>query len=333
MICPFCGSHVPDGVVVCPACHADLSLTQTLPRLTGTYCPSCGALVPEGSSRCPSCGMPVDVSGAPKHVEKAVDDDEAVDVVGDDELDSESTNQLPRFESAVPSESDVREGVYSKDRLPHTKVVILAALASLLVVGGVTLLITHPWDPELFSTRATTDADTSQAGFPGTVSKLQGQDSTATTVSSTSSDPVFSSLSDAYDQLDTISSEIDQNESDFDQSAITGDLATRVSCKNKADAIAIEVSNLVTTISQIDVSSSPYGDDAQHLTTMANWLRNRIDPLCEAWSLSVAADDPSSSESSIKSPVERDRNSSGVNSYKALYSENHDTWKPEEKSS
>ena len=173
MICPVCGSNVPDGLDVCPACHANLAATRVMPKLTGTWCPSCGALVPAGSTACPKCGMPI---GAPARDNARVELERRR--LEERRLERERTSTLPRIESAIPSEPDPStEGIYGRERMPHTKTFMVAALASLLVVGGVTLAITHPWDPNLTDTRATTPADTSQAGFPGTVSRLTGQDS------------------------------------------------------------------------------------------------------------------------------------------------------------
>lgn len=62
MICPYCGTHIDDASLICPACHAELQKTVMMPRLEATYCKSCGALVPKGQVRCPSCGLPVEDS-------------------------------------------------------------------------------------------------------------------------------------------------------------------------------------------------------------------------------------------------------------------------------
>lgn len=62
MICPYCGTHIDDASLVCPACHAELQKTVMMPRLEATYCKSCGALVPQGQVRCPICGLPVETA-------------------------------------------------------------------------------------------------------------------------------------------------------------------------------------------------------------------------------------------------------------------------------
>ena len=59
MVCPYCGTHIDDGAQVCPACHAELDLTQVMSRIDVSYCACCGALLPAGADACPACGMPV----------------------------------------------------------------------------------------------------------------------------------------------------------------------------------------------------------------------------------------------------------------------------------
>ena len=61
---------------------------------------------------------------------------------------------------------------------------------------------------------------------------------------------------------------------------------------------------------------------------MGNWLRNRVDSLNEAWKASVASDDPSSDRDAIESPLKASQNASGINTYKALFEQNYDAWKP-----
>lgn len=331
MICPVCGSNVSDGLDVCPACHANLAVTRVMPKLTGTWCPSCGALVPAGSTACPKCGMPI---GAPARDNARVELERRR--LEERRLERERTSTLPRIESAIPSEPDPStEGIYGRERMPHTKTFMVAALASLLVVGGVTLAITHPWDPNLTDTRATTPADTSQAGFPGTVSRLTGQDSDTdgTAVSVASADEeTFNALTDAFNKLADISKRADEVEQKLDDVGISGTSSERSQGAAEAEQLAYDASNLVTTIKDIDVTTTgTYTDQRDHVATLASWLRNRVDLLRKAWDASKASKDPESDEDEILKPLSGQRSSDGGQSYAALFEKNYEAWKPQQR--
>lgn len=317
MICPSCGSNIPDGSEVCPACHADLAVTRVMPRLTGTFCPTCGALVPAGSACCPKCGMPVGTDARTPSREVREPSDPG------------RTNTLPRIESAIPSEPSASGDAYPDDRLPRTKVIVTATLASLLVVGGAALAITHPWDPSATDMRATTPADTSQAGFPGTVSALRGQDSQ--TVSQTvvsGDDATLAALEQAWASLGDLSGRTDENERSFKDKAVSGSSSERSAGKAQAQQIAIEVSNLLDQIGEIDVTSGTYTDQRQNLVTLGNWLRNRLDALVAGWTRSAASDDPATEADRIEQPVESQRQANGKTSYANLFADSYDSFKP-----
>lgn len=326
MICPSCGSAIPDGLSVCPACHADLAMTRVMPKLTGTWCSSCGALVPAGATVCPKCGMPVVAS----HVSSAVEQMEHRRAE-DRALERERTSSLPRIESAIPSEPDPSsESAYGRERLPHTKVFALAAIASLLLVGGLTLVIAHPWNPNLNDTRATTPADTSQAGFPGTISALQGQDKVASATSAESADDLtYNSLLGAYESLKDISDRADDLESRLDTTGISGSLEDRSAALEEAKQLSLDASNVVTTISNIDVvTTGTYTDQKTNVSTLASWLRNRVESIYDAWKVSAGSSDPAADKSKILAPMVGNRESDGSEAYVNLFKKNYDAWKP-----
>ena len=94
------------------------------------------------------------------------------------------------------------------DRMPRTRVFVFAALFAIAVIGGAALAITHPWDPTLYKTSATTPADTSSAGFPGTLTTLTGQDSSSETTSS-STDAVYQAILADYTTLGELEAKLD----------------------------------------------------------------------------------------------------------------------------
>ena len=301
-------------------------MTRVMPKLTGTWCSSCGALVPAGATVCPKCGMPVE----PAHVSSAVEQMEHRRAE-DRALERERTSSLPRIESAIPSEPDPSsESAYGRERLPHTKVFALAAIASLLLVGGLTLVIAHPWNPNLNDTRATTPADTSQAGFPGTISALQGQDKVASTTSVESADDLtYNSLLEAYESLKDISDRADDLESRLDTTGISGPSEDRSAALDEAKQLSLDASNVVTTISNIDVvTTGTYTDQKTNVSTLASWLRNRVEAIYDAWEISAGSSDPAADKSKILAPMVGNRESDGSEAYVNLFKKNYDAWKP-----
>ena len=330
MKCPACGSEIADGLEICPACHANVTATRVMPKLTGTWCSSCGALVPFGEHACPKCGMPV--SSAPRN---PASDELDRRLAEERRLERERTSTLPRIESAIPSEPDPSvESVYGREKLPHTKVFAVAAIASLLVVGGAALAITHPWDPSLTDTRATTPADTSQAGFPGTVERLAGQDSDgsdSTTVES-ADEVTFESLSSSYEALADLSSRADELEERLEGTGVSGSSDERAQGEQDAQQLSLDVSNEASTIANIDVQTTgTYTDQKSNVSTLASWLRNRVEAIYKAWQVSAASSDPQADSSKILAPMSGNRESDGSEAYVNLFKKNYDAWKPEQR--
>ena len=108
MICPNCGSSVPDDALRCPACRAELDVTMRIPKLDGpVWCEGCGSLIPLDSPTCPGCGLP-----NPRYVEGA---EKSEPDSSEEALDSERTHAIPRIESAL---SAVRMSSCA-DKAPH----------------------------------------------------------------------------------------------------------------------------------------------------------------------------------------------------------------------
>lgn len=304
MICPHCGSHIPDGSTVCPACHAELEVTATLPRLTGSYCQSCGALVPAGATACPKCGMPQ----KPTREVRIRTRKRPQEVPLREEAAHERTNPLPRIESAIPSEGAF--DAYHRDRMPRMRVVLVAMVAALAVVGGAALFLSHPWNPDAFATRAKEPADTSKAGYPGQVDSLKGQDSSGEQQGVKSGDQTsYERLEADYKTLGELSDKLDDSVTRLEEKGIEGDKAEREAGSQEAQNLAIQISNCISDIQSTDVSSGTYTTSVQELATMGNYLRNRSDAVSRAWTLAVQAADPASERSSILAPIKGDASS------------------------
>jgi hypothetical protein len=124
---------------------------------------------------------------------------------------------------------------------------------------------------------------------------------------------------------------VDESEELFGRIAYSGSEADRSGGKSKADALSIQISNLIMKIDAVDVTSGTYAESAANLKTLGNWLRNRTDTLCEAWDLDVSAGDPSSSRDAIDSVLYTADGTSVTKSFKALFDQNYAMWAPKEK--
>lgn len=331
MICPNCGSNVPDGSAVCPACRADLGMTVSIPRPEGRWCPNCGVLVPEESGVCPSCGMPQE---EPRPVARSAGDahdDEEGD--GRDGAPMDETHSIPRIESAIPSEGELSQPSAQMDRLPRLRVLVLAVVCAVVVVGGGVVLITHPWDPSANDIRAKQDADTSMAGFPGSVRQLQGQDARAGSGSGSiesGDERTLRLLGEAWGQMGELAGRLDQSQDELVSGYASSSADQLAAGKARADQLSIDISNLISSIAEIDVTSGTYAEDAQNLGTLGNWLRNRMDAVSAGWAKAVAFQDPSQHADEILSTVSADGGSQ-AESFKYLFDQSYGQWEPKER--
>ncbi len=320
--------------------HAHTSGGTALHELRPVYCKSCGAIIDKDRVLCPSCGQPTGV----EHEADALSVKRSHDIdarlanpfhtqTGEVPVEQESqslddTHAIPRLNTALPVEPE--EGEKPAFRTLHTRAIVVAAIAALLVVGGITLVITHPWDPDAFSTSATTPADTSQAGFPGTLDSLSAQDTGISSSDSSSEETSsYTLLYEAWQSLGTLRDEIVANEELFEELAYTGSDEEREAAAAEAESISIELSNLISSISQIDTSDGSYSETQTTLLTLGNWLRNYSDNICAAWDAVLASNDPAADSSTIEAILNAQRNADGRNAYLVLFETNYEDAEPE----
>lgn len=291
-----------------------VSSTLKVPRTPSsskTYCPSCATLVPEGVANCPACGMRVRTKAAKP--EKRV---KPVDVGTEEREDDRKTAESPKLESAVPAENEIRDPYHHENpmRLRH---VLVASFAALLVVGSGILIITHPWDPHAFDTKATTPADTSQEGFPGQVDALKGQDSNSGDTGEVESgdQATYKKFNTTYQKFSEFSKSLEGSTSDLEKFGFTGDAKAVNDGKSNASQIDIDISNAISEIQSTDVSSGKYYSQQQDLIKMGNYLRNEADILLNAWKKASQSKNPAADKTSILQPVK----TNGAN-YASLFS-------------
>ncbi|MGI6229477.1 MAG: zinc ribbon domain-containing protein [Tractidigestivibacter sp.] len=340
MKCPNCGASVPEGALCCPVCHYEFGLTQKIPVASAQWCPTCGALVEPGAEVCPKCGSPLKVKQPDPPISKRMrhmKDLPMVEDGDDDQEDTSDTQVIPRIESAIPSESGQDAATVRHDRMPRTRMLLFAGGVALAVALCLALLITHPWNPNLYQTHATEDADTSMSGYPGKLDSLTGQDSSAATTEAEvqadeTTDSAYEAISSAYESLGEYATQIDESFSQFESVGYTGTLQEREDGQATAYQTATDLSNLISQINELSDGDGVYTDDIANLQTLGNWLRNRSDAICAAWDEAVERGDSTSSSSSVPTSLQRIGYSDGTDSYKTLFDENYENWKPTQKS-
>lgn len=243
---------------------------------------------------------------------------------------TDDTRALARIESAIPAEHDPDSKVAEQERMPRPRAVLLASFFAILFVCGLALVFTHPWNPDANNIKATEEADTSMAGFPGTVESLSGQDSDENDKIEIVSgdDATYAQLMEAYGKLGSYAERADESEALFREVAFGDNLDERTRGKREADALAIDISNLIELLGQVDVTSGTYVGDVDHLTTLGSWLRNRVDALTAAWKADVETSDPAADQQRLLALLEADHDASGQSTYKTLFDESYASWEP-----
>lgn len=78
----------------------------------------------------------------------------------------------------------------------------------------------------------------------------------------------------------------------------------------------------------MDTTSSYNADQKTNVSTLASWLRNRVEAIYDAWEVSAGSSDPSADKNKILAPMVGNRESDGSEAYVNLFKKNYDAWKP-----
>jgi RNA polymerase subunit RPABC4/transcription elongation factor Spt4 len=318
--CPVCGTQLPQGAKVCPACHASISVSRRAEEKRDIFCKNCGAQVPPGETACPYCGFPLA-------------DEDVVLALARSSKERDEAPQAVSPESVIPDQpTDGYSAASRLEHMPHLRVAVVAAVAALVVVGGGFLLVTRPWDPNSRITHSMVDRDTSWAGFPGVVETLTGQDKSrqdADASASDSGDPYYDELKGFYESLGSLSQRLDSNESTLKDLVAGGDGSAEQGAAD-AQAISIELSNKISEFSGYDMSDSPYAEEYGTLSQLGSYLRNRADAIASAWGAVTAAQSPTDAAKEVEGYLGSNSSGSGSETWKSLFDEGYEAAKPEQ---
>ncbi len=258
---------------------------------------------------------------------------------GSDE--SQQADAMPRIVSAIPNVEGPFSVTSANERMPRRRVFIFAFVAALAVVGGSTLAITQPWNPQAYSTKATEQADTSKAGYPGEVSKLSGQDKGISVKSAADIDAeTFQTLSDAYTQMADLRTKLGDSEarlrSDLEAETVNGDIDPSAqsddltSGYDDAKQNASDVAAIVDSLKSLDSDSGTYADQVQNIQSLAGWLESWAEDISSSYNRAttgyVRVD-------AILSPLTNDADDNGTSTFQSQFDQNYASWQPQEKQS
>ncbi len=272
MNCPHCGASIPDGVGTCPDCQTTLSALNEADDST-VWCESCGSPVPKGVDACPVCGLPV------KDAYKDWDEEEPT--VGAEREDAGETASLSSAIPPAPEAGDAEKG--ADDAPTHIRLVMAAAVAALLVVGGTTLYITRPWDPNAYVIHATEDADTSMEGFPGTVTHLSAQDLIEDSERKEYLKNAERTVDDFVALMDSIDKECAELEVPIEQLLETGVVTEMHGSVAQAHEVRDRLEVAYDEVAGFDMRGSSYEDRQGAVVVTGGYLLGRVRALCNAW--------------------------------------------------
>ena len=336
MICPHCGARLEDGTPICPACGTDLGVTNKIARVTGTWCPSCGALIPDGADACPKCGMPSPNAKAARPVR-----DIKLPKVSDADKTSEFSAIQPTppdeqpvvdAKSALPPVRKMNEDVtLGYDRMARVRVMAIAAVAALLVIGGITAFIFHPFGTG-DDTPVSDGSDIAPAGSPGQIEALSGQDVRSTTPSTPvdeASSASFDVIYDAYVELGDLAVRVDEQEAYFLENYLLEDWDVREQGRDAVAALDAEIAALIDSVEQIGASSDYY-EESVNVAQLGRWLRYRCEALSNAWYIDLGYLAPAQVQYSIDEAYYADKDEDGVSINKKYFDVCYEDWEPKE---
>lgn len=333
MICPNCGAHIASSALRCPSCRADVDCTRTLPKQSISYCARCGSRVPSGLRVCPYCNCPVVSDAFISKVDPYAPHTRATDRRSDIEQElseADLTTTIPRIGSAIPCMPTGSGLDDTRDRLPRLRILMASLCFAVIFVSGIVLYITHPWNPNIYDTKAKVAADTTHAGFPGTKDELQSQDRSSVAqedVTQSADDATYDKLKDAYESLGKLSTAVEDNEKQFIDTYASASREDLKKGKDTARDISLKISNLIKQLNAVNVESGTYQKDRSQLLTLSNWLRNHMDKLTRGWSTALTYCGKPSCKQRVNA-VFPTTNDAASNSFKAMFDQHYQDYKP-----
>ena len=271
------------------------------------WCASCGSPISPGSEACPVCGMPI-VDSFDIVVSSEVTDDAPIGP------------ESPELVSAIPPEpvsgSDPDEDEQGPSR---SRITLVSVVAAVVLMGGLVLFVAKPWSPNPPITHATQDADTSMAGFPGTVQYLRGQDLLVNDDGKEYAPRAEKLVTAFRSQLGTISEAagvLEQELRQFMDGEKVDDARTR---QARAVRLRSDLVSLADRVMLLSLNDKEVAKERARLAVLTRYLSNELEVLDECWTAATSEADAKKATSNIRGVLARGIEGHSMEEWRKLF--------------
>ncbi len=302
-----------DEAEVCPACHHRLKSTHAEEDYEARWCASCGSPIPGGLNACPECGMPI----------KGAFDEGRGERFSVGKVVEAKKPEAQGFKSAVPpAPRNGGEAVLTEERPRNTRLALLAVLTALVVVGGTTLFIVHPWNHSVYATHALMDADTSMDGFPGELPYLHSQDRVEEGEYQTQLNIAIQQVNDVYKRLGELAAMLNESHQSLraciDRGYVMADDSVRTT---EMAGMQKELEDDATMLSGIDFpKETEFMKKRNDLLVLVGYMRGAANVLADAWSMARRENGSPDVVFHVRSILEGERSDHGFQEWFELFS-------------
>lgn len=303
------------------------------------YCASCGKLLADDAKFCTSCGAPVEQTtasnGQPAFEQtgsfdtpQAKPDDPlayrpdpaaspaAVETTQRMPVTGTSTQQQPASTYA-PDSPQAPAAKKSGTKVLIAVIVVLVAIIIALVI----FFVIKPFDSTATQTTAEVtkphhdvdDDDLKPLDDPNSLFDDDDEDDSQATLSEQN---LYRHLSEYYDQLEDLDSQVRACAQAFNGSYLEEDRTTRQNLADVAERTEDTIEQYYDIVEDLDVPmSSKNYSSWKDIVALYDDLDNRIDAICDAWEISLKYAKPADHKDEIVAPLTRD-NVAGTNDSK-----------------
>lgn len=369
MICPHCMKTIEDGTAFCPHCHSFVGESATNEfvfcegcgarlSLHDRTCPKCGRPAPgilstESASSDLAAGKTASFPRLTKSLmqtESPHREPASAARALDDAVDPSNTNVLDTDE--IEPSANRTGGIIEPEVDPyHPKKRsykgLIVTLVVLALIGGSAAFVTldplgvmpgfYAWfraaAQEAFPTRQIAEDGTVAPSVPADSSQpAEGQDPEQEPSEPLTDEQVYDRLMTAYEQIGAFNSEeaIGEVIDSFNSFYMAADLTLRQESSASAYSLRDSIQAVIDDLDSLQApADTAYAEDIEHVRQLAQWMFDRVNPLCECWDISLAipeGESTRSEEDEILAPL-REAGSSALSNFDRYYY----AWEPEQK--